>query len=371
MEPESVPPPPPPTISLPYEQIHQMVTAEFTVEEGIIEYSTPTFYVKRQPNFKQAFVRLYKKLNDKQLVPILRERGDRMVLHVVSKPPVRLGNPMVNIALFVATVITTLITGYYSSLETAVLMPELMPNPWIGAVMFSAAVMSIFMTHEMGHKLMSNRHKVEATYPYFIPGLPPFGTFGAVIQQKSLPPNKDSLFDLGISGPVVGFVVTAIVTIIGVQLSVLLQEVPPGTQTVPLPELFGVPLPFLFGIILILFPPPGSGQYIWLHPLVQAGYIGMIVTMLNLMPIGQLDGGHIVHVLFDEKVKVVLSFLAILALVLTGYLLMALLAFLIARVKHPEPLDGVSNLSASRKLATVLVVIIIVLSFAILTPVFF
>lgn len=372
MEPESVPPPPP-TISLPYEQIHEMVTAEFTVEEGFIEYNTPTFYVKPQPNMKQAFVRLHKQLNDKQLVPILRERGDRVVLHVVSKPPVKLGNPMVNIALLVATVITTLITGYYSSLGAADLMPELMPNPWIGAIMFSVAVMSILGSHEMGHKLMSNRHNVEATYPYFIPGLPPFGTFGAVIQQKSLPPNKDSLFDLGISGPIVGFVVTAIVTIVGIQLSVLLSlsELPVGTQTAPFPELFGIPLPLLFGIMLIMFPPAGSGTVIWLHPLVRAGFIGMIVTMLNLMPIGQLDGGHVVHVLFGERTRVILSFLAIFALVLMGYWFMALLAFLIARIKHPEPLDGVSKLSTSRKLATVFVVLIIILSFAILTPIFF
>jgi len=370
MEPESAPPPPP-TITLPYEQIYEMVTAEFSVEEGFIEYNTPTFYVKRQPNLKQAFVRLYGKLNDKQLVPILRERADRIVLHVVSKPPVKRGNPMVNIALFIATVITTLITGYLFSSDDAALFPELMPDPWIGAVMFSVAVMSIFLTHEMGHKLMSDRHKVEATYPYFIPGLPPFGTFGAVIQQKSLPPNKDSLFDLGISGPIIGFVVTAIVTIIGIRLSVLLQEVPPDIPLSPLPELFGVPLPFLFGIILILSPPAGSGSIIWLHPLVRAGLIGMIVTMLNLMPIGQLDGGHIVHVLFNEKVKVALALLAILALVLTGYWFMALLAFLIARIRHPEPLDSVSKLSTSRKLATVFVVIIMVLSFAILTPVFF
>jgi len=372
MEPESVPPPPP-TVSLPYEQIHQMVSAEFTVEEGFIEYNTPTFYVKKQPNLKQAFVRLYKQLNARQLVPILRERGDRTVLHVVSKPPVKRSNPIINIVLLIATVVTTLITGYDSSLAAADLLPELMPNPWIGAVMFSVAVMSILGSHEMGHKLMSNRHNVEATYPYFIPGLPPLGTFGAVIQQKSLPPNKDSLFDLGISGPIIGFVVTAIVTIIGIRLSVLLQlqDLPPGTPLTPLPELFGIPLPFLFGIILIVSPPPGSGSIIWLHPLVQAGYIGMIVTMLNLMPIGQLDGGHVVHVLFNERVKLVLSLVAVLALLLSGYWFMALLAFLIARIKHPEPLDGVSQLSVSRKLGAVLVVVIIVLSFAILTPIFF
>jgi len=370
MEPESVPPPPP-TISLPYEQIHQMVSVEFVVEEGFIEYNTPTFYVKQQPNLKQAFVRLYGQLNAKQLVPILKQRGDRIVLHVISKPSVKLGNPLVNVVLLIATIVTTLITGYDSSLAAASLMPELLPNPWVGAVLFSVAVMSILGSHEMGHKLMSNRHKVEATYPYFIPGLPPLGTFGAVIQQKSLPPNKDSLFDLGISGPIIGFVVTAFVTLIGIRLSVLLQEVPPGTPLAPLPELFGVPLPFLFGFILILSPPPGSGSIIWFHPLVQAGAIGMIVTMLNLMPIGQLDGGHVAHVLFNEKVKVALSFLAIFVLLVSGYWFMALLAFLIARIRHPEPLDSVSTLSAGRKLASVLVVVMIVLSFAILTPIFF
>jgi membrane-associated protease RseP (regulator of RpoE activity) len=201
--------------------------------------------------------------------------------------------------------------------------------------------------------------------------LPPIGTFGAVIQEKSLPPSKNSLFDLGISGPIVGFVATAIVTLIGIQLSVLLPQVPPGGTEVPLPELFGVPLPFLFGIILTVFPPPGTGRVLWLHPVVQAGYIGMIVTMLNLMPIGQLDGGHVTHVLFGERAKLVLSILALVALVLAGYYFMAILAFLIARARHPDPLDGVSKLSTGRKLASVFVLAIIVLSFNTLTLVFF
>lgn len=369
MEPASVSPPPP-TLSVPYEQIHQMVTAEFTVEEGFIEYNTPTFYIKPQPTLKQAFVRLHAQFASKQLVPVLRKRGDRIMLQVVFKPTVKQGNLKVNLALFIATIITTLVTGYLSASSSAMLTPELMPNPWIGAIMFSVGLMAILGSHEMGHKLMANRHNIEATYPYFIPGLPPLGTFGAVIQQKELPPNKDSLFDLGISGPAIGFVVTAIVTAIGIRLSVLLNEVPPSAQVVPLPELFGVPLPFLFGLTLILSPPPGNGSIIWLHPLVKAGYIGMIVTMLNLMPIGQLDGGHIAHVLFDERVKLAMSFIAMIGLVLTGYWFMAILAFLIARIKHPDPLDGISQLSTSRKFASILVIVIVVLTFAILDPLF-
>ena len=350
-----------------YEQIHKAVAAEFTVEEGFIEYNTPTFYITLQPNLKQAFLRLYKQLDSRQLVPVLRKRENRLMLQVVPTPPVKPNRSIINIVLLVATIGTTLISGYLLSLGSNRLMPQLMPNPWVGAVLFSTAIMSILGAHEMGHKLTANKHKIEATYPYFIPGLPPLGTFGAVIQEKSLPPNKDSLFDLGISGPLIGFVATIIVTIIGVRLSVLLPEAPLGADLVPLAELFGIPLPFLFGFILILFPPAGNGSIIWLHPVVQAGYIGMIVTMLNLMPVGQLDGGHIAQVLFGEKARFVLSSIAILALVFAGYWFMAILAFLIARLRHPDPLDGVSKLSTNRKLGTIIVIAIFLLSAAPLT----
>jgi len=348
-----------------YEQIHKMVEAEFIIEEAFIEYNTPTFYVTPKPNLKQAFLRLYSQLDPMQLVPILRKREKRVMLQVIAKPPVKPSRPLINIALLLATVVTTLISGYLISAG----WPDLMPDPWVGAIMFSAAVMFILGSHEMGHKLTANRHKVEATYPYFIPGLPPLGTFGAVIQQKSLPPNKDSLFDLGLAGPVIGFAATIIVTLIGVQLSVLLLEPPPGSVAVPFPDFFGIPIPLLFGFTLILFPPSGSGSVIWLHPIVYAGYIGMLVTMLNLMPVGQLDGGHVAHVLFGERSRLVLALAAIAAMALTGYWFMAILAFFIAWVRHPDPLDGVSGLSTGRKLAAVLVVVVFALTFAPLSSV--
>ena len=353
----------PSTETLQYEQVYKIVAAEFGIEEGLMEYNAPTFYVTPKPNLKQAFLRLYKHLNSMQFVPIMRKRGERVMLQVVPKPIVKPSRPLINVILFVATIGTTLVTGYLTSLASTEMLPELMPNPWIGAIMFSAAVMFMLGAHEMGHKLTANRHKIEATYPYFIPGLPPLGTFGALIQEKSLPPSKDSFFDLGISGPLIGFLATIIVTVIGVQLSVLLSEVPPTVQVAPFQELFGIPLPFLFGVILILFPPAGSGSIIWLHPIVQAGYIGMIVTMLNLMPVGQLDGGHIAHVLLGEKTRMILSLIAILALFFAGYWFMAIIAFLLGRVKHPDPLDGISELSPARKLVTIVAIAIFVLSF--------
>jgi len=335
-----------------YEQIHQMAATEFTIEEGFIEYNTPTFYVTPQPNLKQAFLRLYKKLNSMQLVPILKKREKRVMLQVIPKPPTKPSRPLINLILLVATIGTTLITGYF--------LFDSISNPWINAIMFSIGVMSIMGAHEMGHKLTANRHKIEATYPYFIPGTPPWGTFGAVIQQKSLPPNQDALFDLGLSGPVIGFLTTTIVLIIGILMSnvSVVQELPSGSF--PLPPL----LDFLVGALIKLPAPISSNDYVLieLHPLTYAGIIGMLVTMLNLMPVGQLDGGHIVHVLLNQKARLVVSFIAIISLVLTGFWLMAILAFLIARVPHPDPLDGVSKLSTSRKIAIILAVVIFILS---------
>jgi len=351
---ESSEPPQPPIDTAKFDEIRSLVAAEFTVEEGFMEFNTPTFYVAAQPNLKQAFLRVYQKLDSMQFVPVLRKRENRITLQVVPKPPVKPNRPWVNLLLLAATIGTTLLTGY--------LLSEGSPDPLIGAVLFSAALLSILAAHEMGHKLTANRHRMEATYPYFIPGIPPFfPTFGAVIQQKSLPPNKDALFDLGISGPLVGFFVTIIVTVMGVQMSVLLPEPPAGSVFLP--------TPLLFDLLSFLFPPPGSGAVLLVHPVALAGYIGMIVTMLNLLPVGQFDGGHVAHVLLGERSRTVVSIVAMVLMLFISWP-MAIIALLISRIRHPAPLDDVSKLSAGRKLAAIALVVIFVLSVAPVAPLF-
>ncbi len=340
-----------------YEHIHSAVAAEFNIEEGFIEYNTPTFYVSSKPDMKQAFMRLYEQLDSKQLVPVLRRRENRLILQVVPKPPIKPNRPTINLVLLLATIGTTLITGY--------LLSDGLPNPLEGAIFFSGALMSILIAHEMGHKFTANRHKVEATYPYFIPGIPPFPTFGAVIQQKSLPPNKDALFDLGMSGPVLGFIITIVVTIIGISMSTIStpEELPLGVFQPPLL------LEFLVNALLTMPPVTGSSLVvIELHPLAFAGYIGMVVTMLNLIPVGQLDGGHVAHVLLGERARSILSAISIIALLFISWP-MAFIAFFISRVRHPPPLDDVSQLSGSRKLATLLLVAIFILCLAPILPI--
>ncbi len=347
--------PQPLTPSLPYEKIHEMVSAEFAVEEGLIEFDTPTFYVREQQNIKQAFVRLYKKLNSAQLVPVLRKREARIVLQVVSKPRVNPSNPWINVALLIATIGTTLLTGYFLS--------EGLTDQLMGAVLFSVAIMSILGAHEMGHKLTANRYGVEATFPYFIPGFPPIGTFGAVIQQKSLAPNRDALFDLGFSGPAIGFLLAVVVSIIGIPLSTItvVQQLPQGLIQPP------ILLDFLANALLRFEPITSGFALIELHPVAYAGYIGLIVTMLNLMPVGQLDGGHVAQVMLGPTARAVISIVAIVSLLFIAWP-MALIAYLLSRVRHPDALDAVSPVSRTRKLAAVALIVVFVLSVAPVAP---
>ncbi|UCD26641.1 MAG: site-2 protease family protein, partial [Candidatus Bathyarchaeota archaeon] len=191
--------------------------------------------------------------------------------------------------------------------------------------------------------------------PYFIPGFPPIGTFGAVIQQKSLPPNRDALFDLGFAGPVAGFIVAMVVTLIGVQLSELvpISEVPE--------DAWFIQVPLLFQFITTLFPPSGVGEVIQLHPVAFAGWVGMVITMLNLVPVGMFDGGHVARSLVGEKAHRILSYLGIILLVVISYP-MAFLALIFAFRKYPGPLDDVSRPTTLRKLAALVLVAVFILS---------
>lgn len=335
---------PPDMIAL-FEQVRVMVESEFAVEEKFVEHGVPTFYVRPREDSKEAFLRLTRHMNPLSLIPVLRRRGGKVVLQAVPKPPTRPSRNVINVALFLATVGTVFLAGYLQSPDIA------------GAFMFTGAMMAILGSHEMGHKLLADKHAVEATYPYFIPGPPPLGTFGAVIQQKSLPPNKDALFDVGFTGPVAGFLVTIIVAVIGVKLSVLIpsEEVPEGA--------WFIPVPLLLRFITMVFPPSGSGDVIQLHPVAFAGWVGMFVTLVNLVPAGMLDGGHVTRSFLGERKRNVLAYLAIAMLFIMGppFYLMAIIALFFSMYRHPGPLDDISKLTTTRKLVALVLVLIFIL----------
>ncbi len=333
-----------------FEKITQMVSAEFQVEEAVLSYNVPTYYLKQPQETKQPFLRLLKNLGTMNMIAVLQRMDGRIVLRVVPKPIVKPSNIYINWILLFATIATTFVTGY-------LLSPEAI-NPLIGGATFTIAMMAVLGTHEMGHKITANRRGMEATLPYFIPGPPPFGTFGAVIMQKSLPANKDALFDIGADGPIAGFVIATIVSIIGLTLVIPTPHLE-GATPLQIPLLWGFLARLLQG--LKLMPIASAGQDLLLHPVTFAAWAGIIVTMLNLLPAAMLDGGHVARSVAGEKVRLGLTGLSIAYLLFEGFYPMGILVLFMAMYKHPGPLDDVSSLSTKRKLLSIALVAIFIL----------
>ena len=144
-----------------FEEVQDMVESEFSVEESFIAHGIPSFNVNYQKDSKDSFLRLVKTLDSLDLIPLLRKKDQKIILRIVSKPPVKPNRDIINIALFCATIVTVFISGYMLSSADI-----------LGALLFTGAIMVILGTHEMGHKLLADKHNVDATYPYFIPGIP-------------------------------------------------------------------------------------------------------------------------------------------------------------------------------------------------------
>lgn len=340
----------PPIQQADFDRVTSLVAAQFQVEESLVEHGTPTYYLKWPQETKQAFLKLLKSLEPMNLIAFLRRVDGRIVLKVIGKPSVKPSNVLINWVLFFATIATTFVTGYMLSTDHL--------DPLIGGLTFTIAIMTVLGMHEMGHKLTADRKRMEATPPYFIPGPPPMGgffgigTFGAVIMQKSLPPNRDALFDVGANGPIVGFVLAVIISIVGLLFSPI-YPVEPNMSFLPSPLIFT-----LFIMFVVNLP---HNYYVSLHPVAFAGWVGMLVTMLNLLPAAMLDGGHVSRSLFGEKTRLVLTTLSILLLIAEDFWPMAIFVLFISMYRHPGPLDDVSSLSTSRKLLTIALVAVFVL----------
>jgi hypothetical protein len=342
-----------------FERISTLVSEDFQIEEALLEHNVPTYYLKQPQETKQAFLRLLEKLKPMDFIAILRRQDERIVLKVIPKPLTKPSNVLINWLLLLATIGTTFLTGYLLSIGLI--------NPIVGGATYALAIMAVSGIHEMGHKLTANKEGIEATPPYFIPGPPPilggFGTFGAVIFQKSLPANRDTLFDIGSSGPIFGFIVAIVATTVGMTLAIPAVPPPEGGTYLPMPLLSILIFELLFNLRAI--PSAPLGQTLFMHPVELAGWFGMVVTMLNLLPAAMLDGGHVARSLAGEKTRAVLMVLSIVLLVVSGFWLMAAFILFIGLQRHPGPLDDVSGLSTSRKLLTILLIAIFVLVFPI------
>lgn len=237
---------------------------------------------------------------------------------------------------------------------------------------YAVGIMAILLTHEMGHYLMSRQWSVQASLPYFLPfpDIPmiaqsPIGTFGAVIVMKSRMPNRRALLDIGAAGPIAGFIVSLVVLSIGLSLSSIDVLPKPWPPEGFMAYVFGDSLLSASLRWLILGPVP-PGHEVFLHPLARAGWVGFFVTALNLLPIGQLDGGHILYALHRRhyRIIVLLTTFALVALVFVSavWTLFALLAVILGQ-KHPPPLDTVMPLDPMRRFIGYVCLAILILCF--------
>lgn len=235
--------------------------------------------------------------------------------------------------LFLLTVVTTLFAG--------ALMEGVMPWPdltgLIHGVPFSATLLIILGTHELGHYITARYHNVDATLPYFIPAPTFIGTFGAFIKMKSPIVHRRALLDIGAAGPIAGFVMTVPALFIGLSMSTVV-EVGAVEGSIQLGDNL-----FMWLATQVMFPDLGPSQEVMLSPVAFAAWIGLLVTALNLLPIGQLDGGHIAYAMFGEKHTWIarIAFVALIPLsfLSMNWLVWAILILVLIRIQHPPILE--------------------------------
>jgi membrane-associated protease RseP (regulator of RpoE activity) len=224
---------------------------------------------------------------------------------------------------------------------------------------FSFALMSILLSHELGHYLMSRYHRVEATLPYFIPAPTIIGTFGAVIKMKSNVPDRRALLDIGAAGPIIGFIVSIPCLIIGLRLSEVKFGMEGGMT-------FGTSLLLEF-VARNLFPSVPEGHVIYLHPVALAGWLGLLVTMMNLLPMGMMDGGHIAYALFGKWHYHISRAVVVIMLVMGMYGWVGWAVWGILNVffglRHPPPTYPDIPLDGRRKLVAAATAVILILTF--------
>lgn len=341
-----------------------------------------------------AYDQLAGQLKPYDITPLFRQEKDQQIIYLVpKKPEPRPTRVSVNIILFLLTVFSVMLAGA---------QPEgPIPNNFVGQVLalfksiltgwpFALSLLGILAAHEFGHYLMSRYHKTPATLPYFIP-LPfsPLGTLGAAIVMQGIPKNKRVLFDIGVAGPLAGIIVAIPVLLYGLSISrlsvigstagMIQQEGNSLLYLLAKYIMFGKLLPApasTQGVPLALYwlryfftgqPAPFGATDVLIHPVAFAGWAGLLVTALNLIPAGTLDGGHLIYSLFGDKAAKAFPFifgaLILMGLFWNGWWIWAVLLLWLGRV-HAEPLDQITQLDSKRRWVAALVIVIFILTFS-------
>ena len=348
----------------------------------------------------QVFSRWLAEFNQKGFTPFLRRdedgpaaaRGDSIVLQVMSGvfqgAP---SDPRINLLLFALTVLSTLFVGAVYGADV-----EMDPNEGLLAIFwrvlstpqllaqgipFALTLLGILSAHEFGHYFAARYHKVAVTLPYFLPMPLGFGTLGAFIRLKEPVPDRRKLFDIGVAGPLAGLVLAVPLLLYGLSTSEV--RVPPAMEGAVLE---GNSLLYYYAKVFVLgqpLPNPATGMDVMMNDVTFAAWIGLLVTALNLLPLGQLDGGHTVFALFGKRARLINGAALVGMLLLgvaglgevqaridgletvgwSGWFLWLVLINFLGGPFHPPALDDVTELDARRRWLGYAVIAIFVLTF--------
>ena len=388
-----------------HEALHKIVERIFQIDDITIGDPKKDYILRyrgmlKTKNSEEAYDELAKELKPLGITPLFRWEGKRHVIILIpGLPEMKPSNPWVNLVLFIATLLSVLLTGVMFGAQE--LPPEgtgflawaafLFNSGWP----FAVSMLAILGSHEFGHYFMGRHHAVHVTLPYFIPfPFSQFGTMGAFIRMKEIPRNRKVLLDIGIAGPLTGLVVAIPVLFLGLSLSevsVLPMGSNPGMmfqmegnsilyllakyitfgQLLPAPAAYtGSEVVYWLRYFFTGQPIPWGGMDVMMSSVAWAGWAGLLVTAMNLLPVGQLDGGHVMYVLIGREraqklYPFVLAGLVALGFVWSGWWLWAGLLFFMGR-RYAEPLDQITPLDEKRKWLAMLALVVFVLTF---TPV--
>lgn len=343
------------------EELKSVVSRYFDIYDIRVTYQAVAFFVNCNPSdLEEKFDGVRLAMVPKNYIPFLQKRGGEYSIVVWKRKPVGKKGNVANIILLAVTLVTTTITGailwsnYYH-------LPQLFTPSTVlnGIVFFVFPLMLILGSHEMGHFVVARKYRVSASLPFFLPSIPPLGTLGAFISIRDPFPSRKALLEVGIAGPIVGFLVSIPVAIAGfmlTQVNLVHVIITPGTPVFK--------APYLYNVMMSLFPF-SSGSYI-IFPTAFAAWVGFFATALNLLPAGQLDGGHVARALLGDNSKYLawatLAGMIVLSIYFTSWILIALFVMILG-VRHPPPLNDISKLRINRKMLGAVAAAMFLISF--------
>ncbi len=341
--------------------INRVVREHFTVYDAKVYPDHLEFHIISADNkdlLYKNFNVLWSELKKQNYVPTLNNVKGDYVLQIVKIPPRKFSSIYINIGLLIATIISTVIVGMQNYAGYFNISNMWAINVFVGGTLFFAVpLMLILGLHEMGHYFAAKKHNVAASLPFFIPAPTIIGTLGAFISLREPIPNKRALLDIGIAGPIVGFLVAIPIAIIGMWLGHIYPPPSVDYSTVMILQ-----MPILYNFINLFYPFSST-----MFPMAFAAWVGFLVTAINLFPIGQLDGGHIAKALLGDYSRYVsyvfIAIMLILGIYYTGWLIFALFV-LILGLRHPPSLNEISKIGGKRVVAGALAFVLLIVTFS-------